>query len=235
MPQPTYLRSICTVPVAPGANPSDPCLWERVFAGWHLSPVRLPDGRLTEEVERALALVMRPDQSAARAGMLVYAIWPQSGERLPALVNLLDGGKFVTVRIFGAHLTEVQGKVEAITRRMLQEHAFTFSAGIRVALAMSVEGTRIDLTSGRVRAGRGGVGRAFYQANKYALNLTLAVLVLTLLVVLLVTPPAPYTPVGKAYGIAERVLSAVLLNVLLLGSQFLFFARHRSVIEWNRP
>ena len=56
-----------------------------------------------------------------------------------------------------------------------------------------------------------------------------------LLVVVLVTPAAPYTPLGKAYGLAERILSAVLLNVLLLASQFLFFARHRHVIDWARP
>lgn len=235
MPQPTFLRSICTVPVTPGTHLEDQRLWTRVFAGWRLQPVRLPSGTLTEEVERALRLVIGRDQPEARAGALVYAVWPQSGETLSALVNTLDGGHFVTVRVFGKHLTEVQAKAEAVITRMLREAAFRFPPGTRVALAMSVDGTRVDLTSGQVRAGQGGALRGFYTENRYVLNVTLAVLLFTLLVVIFVTPGAAYTPLGKAYGLAERVLSAVLLNTLLLGSQFLFFARHRPVIEWERP
>ncbi|MFC5848217.1 hypothetical protein [Deinococcus petrolearius] len=235
MPQPTYLRAICTVPLAAGADPHDPRLWERVFAGWRLDAPRGAGGALTPEVERAVALVVQRDQAEVRSGLLAYATWPQSPARLPALVNTLDGGRFVTVRIFGAHLTEVQDRAEAAVKDMLREPAFAFVPGTRVALAISVDGARVDLTSGLVRAGRGGALRDFYRRNQAALNVTLGVLVLTLLVVVLVTPAAPYTPLGKAYGLAERILSAVLLNVLLLASQFVFFARHRHVIEWERP
>ncbi len=176
---------------------------------------------------------MARDREEVRAGVLIYATWPQSEEVLPALVNTLDGGRFVTVRVFGSRLAEVQAKTEAITARMLEERAFQFLPGTHVSLAISVDGVRVDLTGGRVQGGAGGTLRHFYESNKYPLNLTLAVLVLTVLVVLLVTPLGPYTPVGKAYGLAERVLSAVLLNTLLLGSQFLFFVRHRPVIAWE--
>ena len=82
---------------------------------------------------------------------------------------------------------------------------------------------------------RAGAGRDFYHGHQPALNATLAVLPFTLLVVVLVTPAAFYTPVARAYGLAERIVSAVMLNVLLLASQFLFFARHRRVTEWERP
>lgn len=238
MPQPTYLRAIWTVPLSVRADPEDPLLWARVLAGWRLGPVQDPtsgDRRLTPEVERALALVVNRDRDEVRSGLLAYATWPHSSERLPALVNTLDGGRFVTLRIFGAHLTEVQARAEAVVSQMLREDAFAVTPGTRVTLAISVDGVRVDLTSGRVRSGRGGVAHDFYRSNQAALNVTLAVLALTLLVVLAVTPAAPYTPLGKAYGLAERILSAVLLNVLLLASQFLYFARHRAVIEWERP
>ncbi|WP_034384221.1 hypothetical protein [Deinococcus sp. YIM 77859] len=121
MPQPTFLRSICTVPVTPGAHLDDQRLWARVFSGWRARPVRLPNGALTEEVERALRLVIGRDQPEARVGALVYATWPQSGKTLSALVNTLDGGRFITVRVFGEHLTEVQATAEAVTTRPVIE------------------------------------------------------------------------------------------------------------------
>ncbi|ULH17662.1 hypothetical protein MF271_19815 (plasmid) [Deinococcus sp. KNUC1210] len=235
MPTATYLRTICTVPVSLGANISDMALWERVFLGWQFRPLRDAEGYLTDAVERAIQLVTRADQSDVRSGALVYALWPQSSGTLPALVNLSSDARFVTVRIFAATLTDVQAMTERVLARMARETAFEVGEGLRVALAISIGGVRTDLTSGRVNAGHGSVLTGFYAANKYVLNITVSVLVCTLLVVLLVTPNGAYTPLGKMYGLAERVLSAVLLNFLLLASQFLFFARHHPVIAWERP
>ena len=235
MPSPTYLRTICTVPLSPGSDVQDAALWQRVFAGWQVQPLYDEAGMLSPAAERAVALVRREDQAEARQGALVYALWPQSAVTLSALVNLTDGGQFVTVRVFAAHLTEVQRLAEQLIARMLGEAAFRFVPGVRVALAISVDGVRTDLTSGRVLTRRGGAWSGFYDANKYVLNVTLLVLILTLLIFVLVTPDSDFTPLGKFYGLAGRVLSAVLLNALLLGSQFIFFARHRSVIEWEKP
>ena len=233
-PLANHLRSICTVPLAPGADGTDEALWARVLAGWRMLPLHGPDGRPTPELADLLRLVRREDQPEALAGAVALASWPQADDGVSALVNTLDGGRFVTVRIFAGQLTELQELAAQVTQHMLRETVLEFPPGTRVTLAITVEGVRRDLTSGRVRSGRGGLLSTFYDANKYVLNVTLAILTATLLVVLLVTPSAPYSPLGKAYGLAERVLSAVLLNALLLGSQFLFYLRHRPVIEWQR-
>lgn len=235
MPTATYLRTICTIPVNSSTNVSAMSLWERVFLGWQFRPVHDAAGNLTAAVERAIQLVTREDQPDVRRGALVYALWPQAVGTLPALVNVSSDARFVTVRIFAATLTDVQAMTERVLARMVQDTAFERVEGLRVALAISIDGVRTDLTSGRVNARRGGVLAGFYAANKYVLNITASVLVCTLLVVLLVTPNGVYTPLGKVYGLAERVLSAVLLNFLLLASQFLFFARHHPVIAWERP
>lgn len=233
MPAPTSLRTICTVPLVPGHDLHDPALWERVFQGWQMR--WLPGAAPSADVERAVALVKAEDQAQVRRGALVYARWPQADSALPALVNLTDDGQFVTVRVFATYLTEVQRLTEQLTEAMLREAAFDFGPGVRVALAISVGGVRTDLTSGRVQVRRGNALKGFYDANKYALNTTLVVLLLTLLIFVLVTPDSNFTPLGKFYGLAGRILSAVLLNALLLASQFLFFARHRRIIEWERP
>lgn len=229
-----HLRTICTVPVTAGEHATDPALWARVLAGWRDVPLRRPDGPPSAELAGITGMVRREDQADALLGAVALARWPQADEGVYALVNTLDGGRFVTVRIFAAQLTELQELAAAVTQAMLREPVLSFPPETRVALAITVEGVRRDLTSGRVRPGRGGVLGAFYDANKYVVNVTLAVLAGTLAVVFLVTPAAPYSPLGKAYGLAERVLSAVLLNALLLGSQFLYFLRHRPVIEWQR-
>ncbi len=233
MPEPTSLRTICTVPVTPGHDPRDPALWERVFRGWQVR--WLPGTVPGADVERAVALVRTEDREQVRQGALVYARWPQADSLLPALVDCSGDGRFVTLRVFAVHLTEVQRLAEQLTEAMLRERAFDFGPGVRVVLAISVGGVRTDLTSGRVQVRRGSALVGFYEANKYALNTTLAVLLLTLLVFVLVTPDSNFTPLGKFYGLMGRILSAVLLNALLLGSQFLFFARHRKVIDWERP
>ena len=235
MPAPTYLRTICTVPLTPGADVHDASLWQRVFAGWRTGPLRDKSGTLTQEVERVIALVRQGDQAEVRRGALVYAQWPQSGDVLPALINLTADERFVSVRVFAVHLTEVQRLTEQLIARLLRERALHFPQDVRVALAISLDGTMTELTAGRVRGRQGGALGGFYQANKYVLNVTLAVLIVTLLVFILVTPDSNFTPLGKFYGLSGRVLSAVLLNALLLGSQFIFFARHRSVIEWEKP
>lgn len=235
MPAANYLRSICVIPVAPGADIQDQGLWERVFEGWRFMPLHGEDGALTEYAESVVDLVIAHDRAEVREGALVLVSWPQAGQNLPGLVNTLDGGKFVVLRVFGVHLTEVQDRTERLIERLIKEKAFAFSAGTRVTLAISVDGVRTDLTSGRIRLSRGGAWSGFYQKNKYALIVMLVVLVLAVSVVLLVTPDRSYTPLAKVYDLSGRVLSAVLFNIVLLGSQFLFYLRHRDVIEWEKP
>ncbi|MFK7601626.1 hypothetical protein ACI3L1_05380 [Deinococcus sp. SM5_A1] len=235
MPAASYLRSICVIPVTSGADIHDPALWERVFAGWQHLPVRELDGALTPQAETVTDLVISQDRAEVRAGALVLTSWPQSGHDLPALISTLDGGRFVVLRVFGVYLTEVQDKTARLIERLLREEAFAFQSGSRVNLAVSVEGVRADLTSGRIRAGHGSAWGDFYQNNKYAVTAILIVFVIALSAVLLITPIRPYTPIDKLYDLSGRVLSAVLFNIILLGSQFLFFLRHRDVIEWEKP
>jgi len=137
--------------------------------------------------------------------------------------------------VFARYLTELQALAERVTEALSREPAFLVTPDLRVIVAIVVDGVRHDLTGGRVQPGRGGAWRSFYHGNKYAVNVTLGVLLVTLAVVLGFTPSAPYTPLGKVYGLNERVLSAVLLNALLLGSQFMYFVRHRALIVWERP
>lgn len=235
MPAANYLRSICVIPVAPGADLHDQALWQRVFSAWRFVPVRNADGSLSAHAEAVADLVIAHDRAEVRDGALVLVSWPQAGQSLPGLVNTLDGGRFVVVRVFGVHLTEVQERTERLTARLLKERAFAFSAGTRVTLALSVDGVRTDLTSGRIHLSRGGAWHAFYTANKYALLVMLVVMTLALVMVLLITPERAYTPLAKVYDLSGRVLSAVLFNIVLLGSQFLFFLRRRAVIEWEKP
>ncbi|TSA84485.1 hypothetical protein FNU79_11000 [Deinococcus detaillensis] len=230
MPSPTYLRSICSVPLTPDADARDPALWARVFTGWQFQE---PDN--LEALDRVIELIRLSHQAEVRRGLLVYATWPQASGTLPALVNLSADGRFVTLRVFASHLTEVQRRSEQLTEKLLREKAFSLPEEVRVKVAINLDGLATDLTAGRVNVRRGGALRGFYEVNKYALNVTSLVLVVTLLIFLLVTPDSNFTPLGKFYGLSGRILSAVLLNALLLASQFLFFARHRQVIDWETP
>ncbi len=235
MPAAHHLRSVCVIPVVPGADLHDQALWERVFSGWRFMPLRTPDGSLTDQAKAVTDLVISDDRAEVRSGALVLVSWPQAGQSFPGLVNTLDGGRFVVVRVFGMHLTEVQERTARLTERLLKERAFAFSGGTRVTLGLNLDGERTELTSGRIRLSRGGAWSGFYQKNKYALIVMLGVFVLALAAVLLLTPDRAYTPLAKVYDLAGRVLSAVLFNIVLLGSQFLFYLRHRDVIEWEKP
>ncbi len=232
---PSHLRAILTVPLLEGTDPHDPHLWARTLPTWTLEPTHDAKGMVTPGAERVIRLVSPGDQAQARAGLLVLAHYPQISDHPPLLVYLTADGRGVTLRVFAHHLTELQALAESVTDSMRAQASFGVSTETRVIIAIVIDGFRHDLTSGRVRMGRGGVFSSFYHSNKYALNVTLAVLLFTLAVVLAVTPSGPYTPLGKFYGLSERVLSAVLLSALLLFSQFLYFVRHRRLIAWERP
>ena len=231
----TYLRAILTVPLLHGTDPHDAGLWARTLPNWTFEAAHALSGELTPGAEQVLALVSPADRLQARAGVVALAHYPQSSEPPPLFVHLTSDGRGVTLRIFSRHLTELQALAERLTGRLSREPAFGVSNETRVIIAIVVEGQRHDLTGGRVTPGRSGTFASFYSANKYVLNATLTLLLFTLAVVLSLHPLGPYTPLGKFYGLNERVLSAVLLNVLLLGSQFLYFARHRQLIAWERP
>ncbi|WP_261663693.1 hypothetical protein [Deinococcus sp. Marseille-Q6407] len=227
-----FLRSICTFPVERGHNPLDIELWAQMFEGWYLE--YLPEDPPTRDAAEVIELVRQEDRDEVREGALVFARWPQSTHPVLALVNLSADRRLITVRIFGEQLTEVQQQAEAVTARMVNDPSLKVGPGTRVNIALDVNSQRIELTSGRVRRRRGGAVRNFYANNKYPLNVTLSVLVLALSFVALTTPAGPYTPVGKLYDLSGRLLSAVLFNTLLMLSQFIYFARHRNVIEWER-
>ncbi|GGJ74220.1 hypothetical protein [Deinococcus aquiradiocola] len=232
---PAHLRAILTVPLRPGTDARDPALWARTLPTWTFTDVRGPDGRLVPEAEAIVRLVSPADQGQVRAGAVLLAHALQSSDPPPLLAHLTPDGRAVTLRVFARYLTELQALAERVTEALSREPAFLVTPDLRVIVAIVVDGVRHDLTGGRVQPGRGGAWRSFYHGNKYAVNVTLGVLLVTLAVVLVFTPSAPYTPLGKVYGLNERVLSAVLLNALLLGSQFMSFVRHRALIVWERP
>lgn len=228
----TFLRSICTFAVQHGHDPNDLELWAEIFSGWYLE--YLPDDPASRDAAEVIELVRQEDREEVRGGAVVFARWPQSTRAVLALVNLSYDRRLVTVRIFGEQLTEVQQQAETITARMVLDPALTVGAGTRVNIALDVNGKRIELTSGRVRGRRGGALRSFYEINKYPLTVTLVVLLLALGYVIVTVPQHQYDTVGKLYDLSGRLLSAVMFNSLLLLSQFVYFARHRQVIEWER-
>ncbi|WP_456831160.1 hypothetical protein [Deinococcus sp. UYEF24] len=232
---PSHLRAILTVPLLDGADPNELQLWARTLPTWTLEPAHDAAGKVTPEAQRVIRLVSPVDQAQARAGLLILAHYPQISGHPVLLAHRTVDGRGVTLRVFAHHLTELQALAESVTDSVRAQASFGVSMETRVIIAIVIDGVRHDLTSGRVRMGRGGVFSSFYQGNKYALNVTLAVLLFTLAVVLALTPTGPYTPLGKFYGLSERVLSAVLLSALLLFSQFLYFVRHRRLIAWERP
>ena len=227
-----FLRSICTFPVQRGHEPRDIELWAQMFEGWYLE--YLPEDPPSRDAAETLELVRQEDRDEAREGALIFARWPQSSHPVLALVNLSRDRRLVTVRIFGEQLTEVQQQAEAVTARMVNEPSLKVGPGTRVNIALDMMGRRIELTSGRVRGRRGGAARNFYEMNKYPLTVTLGVLLAALSFVVLTVPESPYGPTGKLYDLSGRLLSAVMFNSLLLLSQFVYFARHRHVIEWER-
>ena len=232
---PSHLRAILTVPLLGTSDPASADLWARTLPTWTLDAAHGDDGALTPQAERMVGLVSPAEQAQARASVVLLAHYPQSGAPPPLLAHLTPDGRGIKLRIFASDLTELQALTEQVTEGMRRQPSFGVSPETRIIIAIVIDGVRHDLTSGRVRMGQGGIWRAFYEGNKYALNVTLAVLALTLTVVLILTPSAPYSPLGKFYGLNERVLSAVLLNTLLLASQFLYFIRHRRLIAWERP
>ena len=232
---PSHLRAILTVPLLGDTDPGSAALWRRTLPDWTLDQSHDASGALTPAAERMVRLITPSDQAQARANVVALAHYPQSSAPPPLLAHLTPDGRALRLRIFASDLTELQTLTERVTEQLRRQPSFEVSPGMRIIIAIVIDGVRHDLTGGRVQTGQGGVWRTFYADNKYALNVTLGVLVLTLAVVLALTPPGPYSPLGKFYGLSERVLSAVLLNTLLLGSQFLYFLRHRRLIVWERP
>ncbi len=57
----------------------------------------------------------------------------------------------------------------------------------------------------------------------------------TLWAVIFLSPTDLHSPLGKFYGICERVLSAAIMNVFLLLGQFYSYRRGRRVVEWEKP
>jgi hypothetical protein len=232
---PSHLRAIFTVPLLGKTDPGSAALWRRTLPDWTLDESQDAAGALTPAAERMVRLITPAEQPQARANVVALAYYPQSGAPPPLLAHLTPDRRAVRLRIFASDLTELQTLTERVTEQLRCQPSFGVSTETRVIIAIVIDGVRHDLTRGRVRMGRGGVFRSFYQGNKYALNVTLVMLLFTLSVVLALTPTGPYTPLGKFYGLSERLLSAVLLSALLLFSQFLYFVRHRGLIAWERP
>ena len=232
---PSHLRAILTVPLLGDTDPGSAELWRRTLPGWTLEQTHDAAGALTPAAEQMVRLITPADQAQARDNVVVLAHYPQSSAPPPLLAHLTPDGRGVKLRVFASDLIELQTLTESVMEHLRRQPSFGVSPGTRIIIAIVIDGVRHDLTGGRVRLGQGGVWYTFYEDNKYALNVTLGVLLLTLAVVLALTPPGPYSPLGKFYGLSERVLSAVLLNALLLGSQFLYFIRHRRLIVWERP
>lgn len=235
-PQPTFLRSITTVHTRHMEQVGQEAFWRELLPTWTFLPVYQPSGEYSPRMQ---AVILRLNEGARRKALAGTALLLEDVDRPTpneCLISLDPATSEVTIRIFGRFLTDIQSTSEWFLHRLLdvQEH-FVITPHTRCFVLLDVQGERTDLTTGRVIPLRHKLWQGFYREHVYSVNITAAVVLLTLGVVLFLTPDAPHSPLGKFYGVCERVLSAALMNVFLLIGQFYSYRRGRRVVEWEKP
>lgn len=217
----TYLRSITTVHLKDPQQAQQPEFWQVLLPTWTFLPAydsaRQPTPRLREVIDR----IQPQAQARALEGLVLLLEDVDRPSPNECLISVHPHEREVTIRIFGRLLAEAE--------------MFVVTPHTRCFIALNVAGERVDLTTGHLIPWRYRVWRGFYQENPYNINITGGVLLVTLLVVLLVSPGELHSPLGKAYGIAERVLTAAMMNAFLLLGQFYVYRRTRRVVEWEKP
>lgn len=235
-PHPTFLRSITTVHARHMEVVGQEGFWRELLPTWTFLPVHSPSG---EYSTRMAAVVSRLNEGARQKALAGTTLLLEDVDRPSpneCLISLNPETNEVAIRIFGRFLTDIQSTSEWFLHRLLDaQEQFVITPHTRCFIALDVQGERTDLTTGRVVPLRHKLWQGFYREHVYNVNITAAVVLLTLWVVLFLTPDAPHSPLGKFYGVCERVLSAALMNVFLLIGQFYSYRKGRRVVEWEKP
>lgn len=231
----TYLRSITTVHLRDPTRAAQEDFWRALLPTWTFVPLGAEgaDHPRLREVMSRIDPAVRHQAGQGLVMLLEDVDRPAPNE---CLVTVHPDIAEATIRIFGRFLTDVQSTSEWFLRRLLAaSEMFVVTPHTRCFVVVTIEGRRAELTTGRLVPQRHRLWRGFYRENVYNVNITATVLLLTLAVVLLFTPDQPYSALGKAYGIAERVLSAAIMNAFLLVGLFYLYRRERRVVEWEKP
>lgn len=231
-----YLRSITTVHLRDPKRAAQPQFWADLLPTWTFLPTHDGSGQLRPRLLEVAGRIQPEAREAALSGLVLLLEDVDRPTPNECLLSVHPEAREVTIRIFGRFLTDVQSTSEWFMNRLLTAgEMFVVTPHTRCFIAMNVAGERLDLTTGHLIPWRHRLWQGFYRENVYNVNITAGVLLLTLLVVLLVSPDAPHSPLGKAYGIAERVLTAAMMNAFLLLGHFYAYRRGRRVVEWEKP
>ena len=233
---PSFLRSITTIHARDIAVVSQEAFWRDLLPTWTFLPVRDAAGGFTPRMGQVISRLNADARVKALAGQVLLLEDVDRPSPNECLISIDPATNEVTVRIFGRFLTDIQSTSEWFLHRLLdvQEH-FIITPHTRCFVLLDVHGERTDLTTGRVIPLRHRLWQGFYREHVYNINITSAVVLATLWVVVFLSPQDAHSPLGKFYGICERVLSAAIMNVFLLMGQFYSYRKGRRVVEWEKP
>ncbi|GGL19563.1 hypothetical protein [Deinococcus radiotolerans] len=231
----THLRALITVHTRATAQVQTDTFWRALLPTLTPVPHRTGAGSFTPQMQ-AVAERLNPDLRArALTGHLLLFEDVNRPHPNECLISVHPDTQEVSVRIFGRYLTDLQSTTEWVVHRLLDaQEQLVITPHTRCFVLIDVHGRRSDLITGRVVPPRHRVWAGFYREHRYVVNITAAVTLLTLGVVLFISPAAPHDPLGKFYGVCERVLSAAVMNIFLLIGQFYAYRRNRRVVEWER-
>lgn len=234
--QGTFLRSITTVHARDMGLVGQEAFWRDLLPTWTFLPVQDDGGQFTPRMQKVISRLNADAREKALSGLVLLLEDVDRPTPNECLITIDAPTNAVTVRIFGRFLTDIQSTSEWFLHRLLdvQQH-FIITPHTRCFILLDVHGERTDLTTGRVIPTRHRLWQGFYREHVYNINITAAVVLATLWVVLFLSPDQPHSALGKFYGICERVLSAALMNVFLLVGQFYSYRKGRRVVEWEKP
>lgn len=235
-PVPTFLRSITTVHTRNVALVQTDDFWREVLPNWTFLSVYTESGEYSERMQGVISRLNPGAKQKALTGHLLLLEDVDRPAPNETLISINPETTEVAIRIFGRYLTDIQSTSEWFLHRLLDaEQQFVITPHTRCFIVLDVHGARTDLTTGRVLPLRHKLWQGFYREHIYNINITSLVLLMTFMVVILISPADIHSPLGKFYGICERVLSAAIMNVFLLMGQFYSYRKSRRVVEWEKP
>lgn len=233
---PTFLRSLTTIHAQNMELVGHAQFWQDLLPMWTFMPIETDDVLHAARIQGVISRVHERVRDKAEVGQLFLfedVDRPQPNE---CMITVDPCNHEVTIRVFGRFLTDIQSTSEWLMHRLLdQKEYFDITPHTRCFIMLDIDGQRTDLTTGRVIPLRHKLWEGFYNENVYSINITVAVLAVTLGILIFTTPTNAYTSLGKFYGVSERVLSAAMMNVFLLLGQFYRYRKGRQVVEWEKP
>lgn len=151
------------------------------------------------------------------------------------LISVNKETREVIIRIFGSFLTDVQSTSEWFVYKLITSNHFVITRHTRCFVVLNMQGERIDLTTGRVIPIKHRLWRDFYDKNRYSVNITASVFMISLFSFLTADYFDEHTAVGKVYSVIGRLLPVAMMNIFLHIGQFYSYRNTRKVIEWDKP